>query len=330
MNVSRALVVFALRVPLPAVRQPSSLSGVLRHISRSPIGVTLVTSALTLPVALAQVKTRSVPSGLSAASSRTAANVIVAVGAGAAEADASADGDSSVGSADSLSGSVGSSVGDSLSMSVGSSVTSATSVGAAVGVSRLPVSNAPAANPPAMASTATRAMTTRRERFSMRRMVGASAHRVARTFGWVRVVRGGQVRPGLRPRAAPRPRRRRVREALDDLRVGQRQQDRAGRDDLPAPAPPPSTIRSRSMTAASIHTGSSAGSPNTVTPPISWPVIARVSSADANDDLRPKRPFTARLTSSRWVASTTHAAYTGSAPLPTTMIVFAESSSANP
>ena len=84
------------------------------------------------------------------------------------------------------------------------------------------------------------------------------------------------------------------------------------------------------MTAASIQTGRSGGSPNTVTPPISWPVSARVSSGDANDDFRPNRPFTARLTSRRCVARTTQAAYTGSAPLPTTMIVFAESSGANP
>ena len=72
--------------------------------------------------------------------------------------------------------------------------------------------------------------------------------------------------------------------------------------------PPPSTIRSRDMTAASTQIGRPAGSPNTVTPPISWPVMARVSSGDAKDDLRPNRALTARLTSRRCVASTTHAA----------------------
>ena len=62
------------------------------------------------------------------------------------------------------------------------------------------------------------------------------------------------------------------------------------------------------MTAASIQTGRSAGSPKTVTPPISWPVISRVSSGDANDDLRPKRAFTDWFTARRCVARTTQAA----------------------
>ena len=68
MNVSLDFVVFARSVPLPAVRQPSVLVGVLRHIRRRPSGLTVATSALTLPVALFQVMTRSAPSGLSAAS----------------------------------------------------------------------------------------------------------------------------------------------------------------------------------------------------------------------------------------------------------------------
>ena len=63
------------------------------------------------------------------------------------------------------------------------------------------------------------------------------------------------------------------------------------------------------MTRASTQIGSSAGSPKTVTPPISMPVISRVDSAGANDALRvPSRSRTARLTSSRFGASTTHAA----------------------
>ena len=94
--------------------------------------------------------------------------------------------------------------------------------------------------------------------------------------------------------------------------------------------PPPRMIRSRAMTAASTHTGRSAGSPKTVTPPISWPVRALVSSGVANDDLRPKRTFTTWFTASRCVARTTQAAYTGCVPLPTTTIVLAESSGANP
>ena len=73
--------------------------------------------------------------------------------------------------------------------------------------------------------------------------------------------------------------------------------------------PPPRTIRSRAMTRASTRIGSSGGSPKTVTPPIAIPVSARVSSAAANDALRvPSRSRTDRLTSSRVVARTTHAA----------------------
>ena len=65
--------------------------------------------------------------------------------------------------------------------------------------------------------------------------------------------------------------------------------------------PPPSTMRSRSMTRASTQIGSSGGSPKTVTPPISIPVISRVDSAGANDALRvPSRSRTARLTSRRF------------------------------
>ena len=73
--------------------------------------------------------------------------------------------------------------------------------------------------------------------------------------------------------------------------------------------PPPRTIRSRPMTRASIQIGRSGGRPNTVTPPISIPVMARVSSAGANEALRvPSRWRTVLLTSRRLVARTTHAA----------------------
>ena len=54
------------------------------------------------------------------------------------------------------------------------------------------------------------------------------------------------------------------------------------------------------MTRESTQIGSSAGNPNTVTPPICIPVSAAVSSAGANEALRvPSRSRTARLTSSR-------------------------------
>ena len=71
--------------------------------------------------------------------------------------------------------------------------------------------------------------------------------------------------------------------------------------------------------------------PNGVTPPISIPVSSRVSSAEANDALRvPSRSRTAWLTSSRSGARTMHAAYTRGSALPTTTMVFAESSGAKP
>ena len=95
--------------------------------------------------------------------------------------------------------------------------------------------------------------------------------------------------------------------------------------------PPPRMIRSRVMTRASIQTGTSAGSPNAVTPPICIPVSSAVTSAGANDALRvPSRSRTARFTSSRYGASVTHAAYRGGSDLPMTTIVFAESSGENP
>ena len=95
--------------------------------------------------------------------------------------------------------------------------------------------------------------------------------------------------------------------------------------------PPPSTIRSRAITRASTQIGRPAGSPNTVTPPISMPVMARVSSAGANDALRvPRRSLTARFTSRRLGARTTHAAYGGGSARPATRIVFAESCGAKP
>ena len=63
------------------------------------------------------------------------------------------------------------------------------------------------------------------------------------------------------------------------------------------------------------------------TPPISWPVISRVTSGGANDALRvPSLSRTTRLTSSRVVANTTHAAYRGGSDLPMTRMVLADSS----
>ena len=95
--------------------------------------------------------------------------------------------------------------------------------------------------------------------------------------------------------------------------------------------PPPRMIRSRAMTRESTQIGSSAGIPNTVTPPISIPVIARVDSDGAKDALRvPSRSRTARFTSSRYGASVTHAAYRGGSDLPMTRIVLAESSGEKP
>ncbi len=94
--------------------------------------------------------------------------------------------------------------------------------------------------------------------------------------------------------------------------------------------PPPSTIRSRPITRASTQIGSPGGRPNTVTPPISWFVSARVSSAEAKEARAPNRCLTARFTSRRVVASTTQAAYFGGLALPITRIVLAESSRAKP
>jgi hypothetical protein len=68
-------------------------------------------------------------------------------------------------------------------------------------------------------------------------------------------------------------------------------------------------ISGRSITRRSTQIGRSAGSPKTVTPPSSMPVIARASSNDANDVRRtPSLARTARLTSSRVVARMTQAA----------------------
>jgi hypothetical protein len=64
---------------------------------------------------------------------------------------------------------------------------------------------------------------------------------------------------------------------------------------------------------------------------MSIPVIALVCSVSANDAFfTPSRFRTARLTSSRVVASTTHATYRGGSLLPTTTMVLADSSGAYP
>ena len=81
---------------------------------------------------------------------------------------------------------------------------------------------------------------------------------------------------------------------------------------------------SGSITRLSTRIGRSAGRPNGVTPPISMSVSSRTGSAAANDALRtPISRRTAPLTSSDVVARRTQATYRGSAPLPTTTIVFA-------
>ena len=70
-----------------------------------------------------------------------------------------------------------------------------------------------------------------------------------------------------------------------------RPQDRRRRDHLPAPAAAAEDDAGRSITAASTQRGRPAGRPNAVTPPISIPVMARVSSGEANEALRvPSRP----------------------------------------
>src|SRR4051812_10354380 len=132
MYVSLGLVVVAVSVPSPAVRQPSVFVAVLRHIVRLPIGLTLDTSALTLPVAPFQVMIRSAPSGLSAASTNSWASVIVAFGAGLGVGLASSLGvASSVGVASVDGSSVGAS-------SVGSSAPSGAPVTAVLGDGRGP------------------------------------------------------------------------------------------------------------------------------------------------------------------------------------------------
>src|SRR5437763_1775273 len=87
--------------------------------------------------------------------------------------------------------------------------------------------------------------------------------------------------------------------------------------------PPPRMSQSRPMSRSSTYSGMSGGSANTVTPPIIMPVNACVSSAVANETLAaPMRRRTVWLTSSRVVASTTHAQYSfGSFLLATTMVL---------
>ena len=77
--------------------------------------------------------------------------------------------------------------------------------------------------------------------------------------------------------------------------------------------------------------GQPSGSPNGVTPPIIIPVSSRVCSAEAKEAFRtPSRSHTVWLTSSRQVASTTHAhAIPGSFRAATT-IVFADCSGGTP
>src|SRR5437870_3717820 len=78
-------------------------------------------------------------------------------------------------------------------------------------------------------------------------------------------------------------------------------------------------------------TGIPGGSAKTVTPPMSMPVTARVSSADAKESFdAPISRRTAWLTSSRVVAFTTHAAYCLGSFFEATMIVFAACASGTP
>jgi hypothetical protein len=89
--------------------------------------------------------------------------------------------------------------------------------------------------------------------------------------------------------------------------------------------PPPTITCATSITLASIQIGNVGGNPYGVTPPISMPVIWRVSSAEANDAfLTPNRLRTTPLTSSRVVASTRQAAYTRGSVLPTTTMALAD------
>ena len=85
------------------------------------------------------------------------------------------------------------------------------------------------------------------------------------------------------------------------------------------------------MTRASIHTGSPAGRPNGVTPPIIIPVRSTVAAASAKEALRvPSRRRTTPLTSSRVEASTRQQAMGRSADLPTTQMALADASMGYP
>ena len=110
----------------------------------------------------------------------------------------------------------------------------------------------------------------------------------------IREAASGRRRIGRRRSRSPGPRRPR------------RSAARAGSTAAPGPSTtathPPRTMRSgRAASRERRPTPAThAGSPNTVTPPISIPVIRRVASGGANDALRvPSRSRTARFTSSR-------------------------------
>ncbi len=128
--------------------------------------------------------------------------------------------------------------------------------------------------------------------------------------------------PGAAPWRAPRrPRPRAARARIAGVEMTFHDRD-----------PPPRMIRSRSMTRASTQIGRSAGSPNTVTPPISIPVMLarRLGRARRTPCGCPSRSRTARFTSSRYGASVTQAAYRGGSDLPITRIVLADSSGEKP
>ena len=117
------------------------------------------------------------------------------------------------------------------------------------------------------------------------RTKAATRSRRCRVLSW---THGRRVSPRAAAPGSPAPRRPR-RSAASAGSTAARSPSSCGcrRPARSAPAPsPPRRPRPAGP----------AGSPNTVTPPISWPVSARVSSGEANDDLRPNRCFTTWLT----------------------------------
>ena len=93
--------------------------------------------------------------------------------------------------------------------------------------------------------------------------------------------------------------------------------------------PDPMQTHPASTTAASTHTGQSAGNPTGVIPPYSMPEPSTAKSIGANDALRASRRLrTTALTSTRVVASAMHATCRATSPRrPVTITQFAHESS---